>query len=77
MHDIIPHSPRMSTNPHKPNKGPHNDGVVVYVSTAYVVQLARQLGQMHFSLHPPTTTSTTQTAQVLIQPSKVNFVQYM
>jgi hypothetical protein len=47
LYDIILHASRPSIGPHKMNLGPHVDGVVGSISSAYVGQLAEQLGNMH------------------------------
>jgi hypothetical protein len=41
LYDIIPHAPRPSIDPMKPNLGPHVNGVVGFVSHASVNQLAK------------------------------------
>jgi hypothetical protein len=75
LYDIIPHAPRSSTDPKKPNPGPHVDGVVGSVSHASVNQLADHMGHMSISSHPSATSSSAQTSTVPTQTSKVNSVQ--
>jgi len=36
LYDIIPHDPRVTIDPNKPNMGPHVGGVVGFVSHAFV-----------------------------------------
>jgi hypothetical protein len=47
LYDIIPHTPSLSTHPHRTNLEPHANGVVGFVSSAFVCQLVGKLGQMH------------------------------
>jgi hypothetical protein len=49
LYDIIPNAPRSSTDPKKPNPGPHVNGVVGFVSHASMNQLVDQMGHMSIS----------------------------
>jgi hypothetical protein len=68
LYDIIMHALISSVDPHKINPRPHVNGVVDFVSSAYVDPLSRQLDNMHISSNWIDATPTTQ-SYTFIQPS--------
>ena len=59
LYDIIPQTPRTSNNKPRTTPGAHVDGVIGFVSTTFVSQVSRQLGQLAIIDKPASTTSTT------------------
>ena len=74
LYDIIPQAPRPSNNKPQIALGPHVDGVIGYVSTNSVSQVAGQLGQLAITDKPTSMTSTTNSNDPA-QSTDVNMVQ--
>jgi len=70
LYDIIPHDPRPSTHPKKPNPRLHADGVVGSIYHA-------SMGHMAIYSHTSDTSFSSQNAMVPTQTIKVNLVQSM
>jgi hypothetical protein len=76
LYDIIPNYPMLSTDPRKPNPGPHADDVVDFVSHTSMNQLVAQMDKMSIKTHSSASSTSAQTILVPTQISKVNSVQY-
>ena len=67
LYDIIPQAPRPSNETPRPAAGPHDDGVIGFVSSSVVNQIVKQLVQLAIAYNPASLasamTSTTSSAQ--------------
>ena len=75
LYDIIPHAPRSSTDPQRPNPRPHANSVVGSTSSVSSDQLSGQLSQMTIATKPASTVPEPQTLSTHTRTSEVNSVQ--
>ena len=74
LYDIILQAPRPSNDKPRTAPGPHVDGVIGYVSTTSISQVARKLGQLAITDKPTSTTSATNSNDPT-QSTDLNMVQ--
>ena len=74
LYDIIPNAPRPSNDIPRTAPGSHVDGVIGFISTTSVSQVAEQLGQLALTNKPAATTPTT-TSNEPAPSTDVNMVQ--
>ena len=73
LYNIIPQDSCPSNDKSRPTPGPHANGLIGYVSSSTINQVARQLGQLDITDNPTPTTST-MTSTTSAQSTDVNLV---
>ena len=74
LYDIIPQAPHPSNETPWPTPGPHDDGVIGFVSSSIVNQIVKQLVQLAIAYNPASLASTMTSTTSSTQSTDVNSI---